>query len=396
MTIGPEPMTSTLRMSFLLGILVLLHHFNELVEQIGAVLRSRRALGMVLHREDHLLGALYPFGRVVQQVDVGQPQGRVFQRTDVHGIAVVLARDLDLARLQPLDGVVAAAVAELHLEGPRAVGQRHHLVAHADAEDGQAALQRPHLLDDGLHVDRVAGAVGEEDAVGPEGQNLLHRSIVGHHRHVAPLGVEAADDVVLDAAVDGHHVEAVVGRAREPAFLAAHAGHHVVRQLVGRQARHGFAVRRRGVGDHHLLAPLVADDAGERTGVDAPHARDAHLLEHLVERARVAEIGGDVVVLADDHAPDGRELGLVVLLGRAVVADQRIGHDHRLVGVRRVGDDLLVAHHRGVEDDLVDRLPVGPEAVAVELAAVFEYDLLGVRFHIVVRSLFRFTIHCRL
>ena len=376
-------MTSTLRMSFLLGIFVLLHHFNELVEQVAAVLRSRCALGVVLHREDLFLGAFHPLGRVVQQIHVGQPQGRSLERFDVDRKAVVLARDFYLARIQTLHRVVASAVAEFHLEGLRAVGQRHHLMAHADAEYRQAAFQRPDLFDDGLHVHRVARAVRQEDSVGPERQYLLHRRVVGHHRHVAALGVQTADDVVFDAAVDSHHVVAVVGRAREPAFLAAHPRHHVVRQFARAQAFHRFLVRRGGVRNHHFLAPLVADYPRQTAGVDARDARNAHLLEHLVQRARIAEVRRDVVVLAHDQSADGRELGFVVFFGRAVVADQRIGHHHRLARVRGVGDDFLVAHHRGVEDDFVNRLLVGSEPVAVEFAAVFEYDFLGVRFHIV-------------
>ena len=46
-----------------------------------------------------------------------------------------------------------------------------------------------------------------------------------------------------------------------------------------------------------------------------------------------------------------------------VVADQRVGEDDDLAGVGGVGDRLLVAGHRGVEDDLAgDRARRAPQA----------------------------------
>src|SRR5699024_6244373 len=138
-------MTITLLISVLLGISVLLHHLYELVEKIGAVLRTRGALGVLLHREEPVLGALHALARgapggvlrgeeralgalraldrIVQQIDVRQPPPGPSERLPIDGIAVVLARDLDPARFETLHGVVAAAVAELHLEGPGPVGE---------------------------------------------------------------------------------------------------------------------------------------------------------------------------------------------------------------------------------------------------------------------------------
>ena len=74
MTIGPEPMTITLFISFLLGIFTLLHYFGKLLEQIAAILRARGTLGVVLHRKDAVLGALHALGRAVEQVYVRQPE----------------------------------------------------------------------------------------------------------------------------------------------------------------------------------------------------------------------------------------------------------------------------------------------------------------------------------
>ena len=63
------------------------------------------------------------------------------QRLLVDREAVVLAGDADAAGVEVLHRVVGAVVAELHLEGLRAGGERHDLVAEADAEGRHAALR---------------------------------------------------------------------------------------------------------------------------------------------------------------------------------------------------------------------------------------------------------------
>ena len=60
----------------------------------------------------------------------------------------------------------------------------------------------------------------------------------------------------------------------------------------------------------------------------------------------------------------------------AVVADQRVGEDDDLAGVGGVGDRLLVAGHRGVEDDLAgDRLAGGRRGTPSKRVAVLEQDV---------------------
>ena len=56
----------------------------------------------------------------------------------------------------------------------------------------------------------------------------------------------------------------------------------------------------------------------------------------------------------------------------AVVALQRVGHHEDLLGEGRVGERLLVAGHRGAEDDLAVRARRGADGVAGEDGAVFE------------------------
>ena len=56
----------------------------------------------------------------------------------------------------------------------------------------------------------------------------------------------------------------------------------------------------------------------------------------------------------------------------AVVADQRIGHDDDLAGIRRVGADLLVAGLRGVHDEVAAGRHRRPERDPGEDGAVLE------------------------
>ena len=76
--------------------------------------------------------------------------------------------------------------------------------------------------------------------------------------------------------------------------------------------------------------------------------------------------GGDVLAVlgvAHDDAAGVDAVGLHRRGRDAVVADQRIGEDDDLARVGGVGDRLLVAGHRGVEDDLAgDRPGVGRRA----------------------------------
>ena len=55
-----------------------------------------------------------------------------------------------------------------------------------------------------------------------------------------------------------------------------------------------------------------------------------------------------------------------------VVADQRVGHAHELAAIGRIGHDLLIARHGGVEDDLAVGLARGAAGSAPEDAAVGE------------------------
>jgi hypothetical protein len=78
------------------------------------------------------------------------------------------------------DGVVRAAVAEGHLGGLAAEGEGQELVAEADAEQGAAAQLVAQGLDDPCERGGVAGAVGQEHAVGVDALDGGGGEVGGH------------------------------------------------------------------------------------------------------------------------------------------------------------------------------------------------------------------------
>ena len=98
----------------------------------------------------------------------------------------------------------------------------------------------------------------------------------------------------------------------------------------------------------------------------------------MVEMARGAVVRrrGDRGV-QDDAARARRRRqvdGLDVVLVGADIADMREREGDDLAGIGRIGEDFLVAGHRGVEADLADRVPGRAEAEAFEHGAVGEHQ----------------------
>src|SRR3954452_18527313 len=96
MTIGPEPITSTCRMSVRLGTALVLHQVDEPLEQRGGVVRAGRRLRVELHAERRGLEQPETLDDVVVEADmadldraVGGVGGPVEWRVD--GEAVVVA-----------------------------------------------------------------------------------------------------------------------------------------------------------------------------------------------------------------------------------------------------------------------------------------------------------------
>ena len=84
---------------------------------------------------------------------------------------------------------------------------------------------------------------------------------------------------------------------------------------------------------------------------------------------------------AQDHAAGARRRRHVhrfdVFVVGADVADMRKGEGDELPGVGGIGEDLLIAGHRGVEADFADRLAFRAEAKSLQHGAVGKHEERG-------------------
>ncbi len=323
------------------------HQVGEEVEQVAGVVGPGPGLGVVLHAEGGHVVAAQALDDAVVEVHVGDLGGA--QRVGGDGVVVVLAGDLDAAGGQALDRVVAAVVAEGQLLGRAAEGGGQQLVAEADAEDRDLAEQAPDGLGRGGHRRGVAGAVGQEDAVGLAGQHLVGRGPGGHDLD-GGQAAEVAQDRGLHAEVVGHDPAGAV--ADGVGLGAADDGGQVLAVgaglVEGGLLEGGLVGRAEGAGH----GPGVADVAGQAPGVDPGDAGHTVAGQEGVEVVLGPPVAAAPGQLADDHAA-AEGPGALVVVGRdPVVADVGIGEGDHLPGVGGVGDDLLVAGQDRVEHDL--------------------------------------------
>ena len=109
---------------------------------------------------------------------------------------------------------------------------------------------------------------------------------------------------------------------------------------------------RRDVCNQAFPRSEISDRPIQLSGVYAADAHDSEPAHDVTEGSFASEIGRLVIVFVYDQRADRGNISLIVLIGHAVVADQRIGHDDGLVCVGRIREDLLVTDHGSVEYDL--------------------------------------------
>ena len=305
----------------------------------------------------------------------------------VHRVGVVLGADLHPARGLVAHRVVRTVVAEGHLEGLRPEHDREDLVAEADAEDRLHLHQLTGRLDDARHGGRVARPVRQEDPVGLQREDLGRGRRAGHDRHVEADVHQAAQDVPLHARVDGDDLEAVtaldveLGRVALVVPLAPLVGllaGDLGREVPSVRGRGGLGLGDEGGGvavlgrDDAAQGAVLADEPRDAARVDALDGDDALLDQPLGEGEVGAVVGRDRGELADHERLGPGALRLRVLAGDAVVPDERVGHGHDLSGVGGIGEDLLVARHGGVEDEVAPLLARGAHAAPLEHLARLE------------------------
>ena len=100
------------------------------------------------------------------------------------------------------------------------------------------------------------------------------------------------------------------------------------------------------------IAPGDPDAPGQRPRVDPLHPELAVRLQERLQVLAGAPVARILLVLPDDESFEMDAGRLHVLRVDPGVADQRVGHRDDLSLVGGIGEDLLVAGHPRVEDDL--------------------------------------------
>ncbi len=340
-------------------------------------MRSGARLGVVLHAEHGVALVRHALERAVVQVDVRRPELATGDRVDVDRVVVVLAGDLDLAGHHVLDRRVGAVMAVRQLERPPADRQPQQLMPHADPVRREEAQHLPDGVVGVLRTVRIAWAVGEDQPVRIERHDLRRRGLRGHDDHLGTGLLELVHDRVLDAEVDHHDPRRLLEAGARVRKGRRHLGRHVatVDVLVVARLLDQLGLERvvdRTVMDHALDHAARAQPTGQGAGVDPLDPDDQVLLHEALKILVRAVVAGRTRELAHDEAARERSVRLHVVDRDPVVPDVGIGHRHDLAVVARIGQDLLVAGHRGVEHDLSDRPPGVTERVAVVHRAVLE------------------------
>ena len=214
---------------------------------------------------------------------------------------------------------------------------------------------------------------------------------------------EQAQDVALDAEIVGDDVQALAGatarallerpvRALVPLVGAVGADDlGEVHALESRKALRGLdrQVGTRGgitARDAAGLRALLAQDAGELARVDLGDRDRVAAAQEVGQRLGCAPARMQQRQVADDEAGRVHEVRLVVVRVRAGVADVRVGQGDDLARIGRVGQDLLVSRHGGVEHHLARRRAGRADGNAPKHGAVLESQDSGCRHGYLRRS----------
>ncbi len=242
-------------------------------------------------------------------------------------------------------------------------------------ETGSLRSGRPRQAFDGVVAGlRIAGAVGQEHAVGLVGQHVGQRRLGGHHGDFAAAVGHQAQDVGLPAEHVGHPAEAAgfrLGEALPPppgAFgpVAALGGGHDLGQVMALHALEGAGQLQRALGvlAHHdagAQGAFLAQDAGQFAGIDAGDGDHALRLQVVGQGLGGAEVGQAGRTVAN-HEPGSMGLGgFGVLRVGTGITDVRIGKRNNLPAVAWVGQDFLITRHGRIENDFSNAVPLGTD-----------------------------------
>ena len=264
-------------------------------------------------------------------------------------------------------------------------------MAQADAKEGLLRCELSDVLTDSANSLGVTRTVRQEDGVGREGERLGRGGRRGNHRHIETLLDQQSKNIALDSEVVGDEPEATA-RTGGPGHLALDPRPAAVAPLVGLLAGHlgdeittvetGRApgaidqvrlvlVLRIGAENAHLGASL-ANASHQRAGVDTCNSRHARVAQPGVETTRCPPAARDPKEFLDHESRQKGAIRLFILRVHPDVSDLCIGHGDDLTGIGWIGQDLLIARHARVEDDLAFAQGVGSEGEATKHPPVGE------------------------
>ena len=155
---------------------------------------------------------------------------------------------------------------------------------------------------------------------------------------------------------------------------------HLPHQVAADQARTGLGLGHQpGVvevdgGQDAFHGASGPQPAHQRPGVDPFHADDAPTFQIAVQIAVGPEIAHAPTFLANDE-PGQVRLGAFHVFGiHSVVANLGVGHRHDLSAVARIGEDLLISGHRGVEADFALDFAFGAKSRSRENGSVLQRE----------------------
>ena len=118
---------------------------------------------------------------------------------------------------------------------------------------------------------------------------------------------------------------------------------------------------------------MFADVERQGAGIDAVNAWHVVRLEIVVKAPLAAPVAW-LREIADHETRKEKPARLGILAVDAVVADLGRGEHDELAGVGRIRENLLVAGHPRVEDDLAQRVPRRAEGDAAKDHAVVQRE----------------------
>jgi hypothetical protein len=244
-------------------------------------------------------------------------------------------------------------------------------------------------------------SVGEEYSVGLQGQDLFRPGLGGNDQDLTAAAGQVANDVVLHPEIHGRHPVFLFHRGRDglpppplpepeprspyplpsglrPApfvgLLAGNCLHPIASFHAGRSPGF-FDQRRRGKipgGEDPPHGSCRAKVLGQGPRVDPFDSHDSAAAQIIAQAALGPPVTRESAVLLHHEPLHMRMEGFQVFLIHPGISDQGVRHGHNLAFVGRIGENLLIAGHGGVEDHLPHVFPRGAKGPAFKYFSIFQ------------------------